>query len=241
MLNDRLPPAPVSRSHTLAWALVASVIVHGAFIALRPGASGPMGSSGAPAAALQATLVDARQVENAAVAVTTVPSSTLALPAEVSPAPAPAESTARTRGRSGLGASAARYSDVWIRAHPLSDRDRLGDLGDRQLREFPVEIDYPPRLAQPISVPYPSLALAEGREDVVTVWIVVNAEGRADEITVVQGTEEFATGVVAALREARFLSARNHLVAIAFPVALEFRFTLDGIKSSGATATARSQ
>ena len=111
-----------------------------------------------------------------------------------------------------------------IEAQPLEDRNRIGDLNSRQLAEFPVELEFPVRLAGKIVAHYPPAALAAGREGSVVVWIVVDAQGHADEIEVTEGAEEFANEVIAVIREAHFLPAQNNLMPIRFPISLEFQF-----------------
>jgi len=125
--------------------------------------------------------------------------------------------------RLGVGGS----GDVRIDGMPLAERDRLGEMLSRQLSEFPVEVDFPVRLTETIRAKYPPAALAEGREDSVAVWIVVDAQGAPAEIVVTDGQEEFASAVVEAVRSAHFVPARNNLEPIRYPIALEFRFAID--------------
>lgn len=112
-----------------------------------------------------------------------------------------------------------------IKGTPLADRSRIGDLFSRQMTDFPVEIDRPPRLTNPIEVPYPATALAQGREETVVAWVIVNEKGSAETIEIAEGSEEFAQVVRTALMAASFEPARNNRLPISFPISLEFRFT----------------
>lgn len=145
------------------------------------------------------------------------PLATLSLPtASTPPEPMPA---AAPRGPSSDGSGVGQSVGVL-----LSDRNRLGDLHGRSQSEFPIEIDKPVRLDGRIVARYPAAALAAGREDSVVAWVVVNEQGRASEIEIPEGTEEFADQVRAALRAARFLPAEDKLQPIRFPIALQFDF-----------------
>lgn len=124
-----------------------------------------------------------------------------------------------------------------IEGRLLGGRERIGALVDRQLLEFPREIDTPARIRDPIETPYPAVALAEGREDAVVVWAIVNPDGTVDEVDVTEGMPEFAEAVVAAVKAARFTPATNKLKPIRYPIALEFRFALR--QAPGATASAQ--
>lgn len=112
---------------------------------------------------------------------------------------------------------------------------RLGDaLQMRSLYEFPAEIETPVRHAEPIDVAYPPLALEEKREGTVVAWVVVDAEGRVEEISIPEGGPEFGEAVQNALLAARFLPAEDRGQAIRYFTMLEFRFRLG---APGATVT----
>lgn len=132
-------------------------------------------------------------------------------------------------------ASRVGFGAIEVVAEPLANRARLGEYLARQMTEFPVEIDRPVRIDQKIAVTYPGAALAQGREDGVAVWVIVDAEGNVEEIFVAEGTEEFAIGVVAAVRAAHFHPAENNLKPIRYPIALQFDFRAGG----NATAQAK--
>ncbi len=194
-------------------------------------------SAGDPGVALQATLVapdDHRGDVTVAAAssflqflapVTAPPMLALATPIPLPQSPSPPIL--------GVGGSANVHIDGVL----LANSERLGELLSRQLAEFPVEVDSPARLVAKIRASYPPAALAEGREDLVVVWIVVDAKGAVEEIQVAEGTEEFSAAVIAAVRQARFVPAQGSLVPIRFPLALEFRFAI-GRKATAGTATA---
>ena len=76
-----------------------------------------------------------------------------------------------------------------------------------------------------------------GREDAVAVWIVVDASGAPEEITITEGSEEFAQAVVLAIKDTQFLPARNNLQPIRFPLALEFRFAINAPALAGVKAS----
>jgi outer membrane biosynthesis protein TonB len=210
------------RPIVLAWAVVASMAVHGALmIASLPG--GKPGLPQVPAPALRASLVP---VAPSPVADTPAPAPIpplLAPPAEQSPAavaehaPPPAPLARIPAARSGVGS-------VDVMAEPLLDPARLGDLLSRQVAEFRAEIDRPVRLEEKIVVRFPASALSHGREDLVAVWVIVDTFGNPEEVHVTEGSEEFAAEVVAAVRAARFIPAENKLNPIRHPIALQFDF-----------------
>ena len=213
----------------LAIALVASAALHTSFFAFYFGSRGPAAPTTMPATRLEATLADPEQ--NAPAVLASAAPAPFAVPATAEPAPTPPQpETPVPRAPAADRTSKARtadFGDLRIVASPVVDPTMLGDLVDRQIREFPTEIDWPPRVSGRISVRYPPAALAAGREDTVAVWFVVSPEGEPQEIVVAQGTEEFAEAVTEAIRNARFVPARNSFAPIAFPLALEFRFALD--------------
>lgn len=157
------------------------------------------------------------------------PLATLTLP-EIAATPSPIAPPEPAPGSGNLGIGKA--TGVVLR-----DRSRLGELYDRTLREFPVEIGKRPRMTAAIVARYPPAALAAGREDSVIAWVVVNEQGEASEIEFPEGTDEFAEEVRAALRTARFKPAEDRLRPIRFPLALQFDFRLSG--GDGAAAQAK--
>jgi TonB family protein len=224
-----------TRSIVLAWAIATSIVVHAAIlIATLPG-----GNPGIPRAAppeLRATLVPAEPAPETGPE-TPIPVAPVlaALPERSTFAVASPERAVRATTPPAAQASRAGWGKVEIAAEPLADRTRLGGYFTRQMNEFPVEVDRPVRLDDRIVVPYPANALAQGREEIVAVWIVVDESGNVEEVYVAQGSEEFAHEVVVAVRAARFLPAEDNLKPIRYPIALQFDFR------AGNTATAKAK
>ena len=248
--SDRDSPLTRSGAFTtsLYWALVASTVVHAAFVAMPrvlPGhAPGAMAD---PGNALHASLVapmdkhaDQNTDHQTELAVASVSSPTLKAAQDV-PVPAQPFVSAVPRPPSAppplLAVGGA--TDVRIDGRSLGDRNRLGELLSRQMTEFPVEVDSPARLDEKIRARYPPAALAAGREDSVAVWIVVDAQGAPEEILVTDGAEEFAGAVVAAVKDARFVPAQNNLVPIRYPISLEFHFAIGATAVTDSTAVTR--
>ncbi len=128
----------------------------------------------------------------------------------------------------GHGSSAAgldaNATDVPVAGVVLADHNRLGPFLQRQIAEFPVEMDSPVRIGAPIVARYPAAALRDGLDTTVVVWVVVGWNGRADEVEVSDGDPLLAEAVIAAVKDAQFVPARNRLLATRYPIALEFRF-----------------
>jgi TonB family protein len=227
-LTDRLRADPVT------WAIAASVVLHAGAIAIsmlagdRPGAIGM-----AAPTALQAVLMpqqpqDSNVMASVEPAPFTVPA---ALPLPISPVieNAAPEALANAAG------PARAFANMRIAGQLLVDRTRVGDLWSRQVSEFPIEIDRPVALTGTIEARYPPAALAQRREESVVAWVIVDAQGKAEEIEIPEGSQDFADAVRAALKETTFIPARNDLQPIRFPIALEFRFSTN---APGATAAA---
>lgn len=248
-MSERAPLPATSGALTtpLAWALAVSVVVHTTLVVM-PG-TWPHRESTAAADRgdlLQVALVPPEEkkaeqpTERPPELVAPPAPSPATLPAEqLPPAPA-AETAAPIVAPSNLNPEASRplairgAADMDVDGKQLADKSRLGDYLARQMTEFPVEVDFPVRLGDVIHVHYPPAAAIAGRQDSVVLWIVVDAAGAPDEIAVVEGSQEFADAVVAAVKAAHFLPARNNLQPIRFPLALEFNFTA----GNSATASA---
>ncbi len=213
------------RSSPLLWAILVSALVHSALVVtpLYQAGRGPR-LADASDPSIEVALATPRE-SAASVAVIDLPTplqrlAEFTLPPMAQPVPASANLSAPTRP-----ANAANHDGMLIEAQPLQDRDRLGDeLATKLVREYPLELDLPVRLKDKIVARYPPAALAAGREGSVAAWVVVDAEGRPEEIQVTDGTEEFAASVRDAIQAARFLPAQNNLQKIRFPIALEFQF-----------------
>lgn len=214
---------------TLFWALTASVAVHAGIVAATLAGSARPGVAALTSRPLVATLTTLQAPPPPDPVIVSTPAPTVlathvavpAHPPAPTPAPAPpAPAEPAPKGPAhGLG-------PLEITGEPLADKNRLGDYMNRQLVEFPVEVDSPAKLGEKIVVRYPTAALVAGREGSVAVWVVVDPEGVPSEIQVLDGTEEFANEVVAALRAAQFIPARNNLKPVPYPISLEFQFRI---------------
>jgi TonB family protein len=85
---------------------------------------------------------------------------------------------------------------------------------------------------QKIEVRYPESALAHGREDAVTVWAIVDASGKVQDVYVAEGTDEFTEEVIAVVRATHCLPAENNMKPIRYPIALQFDFRIPGLASA---------
>lgn len=221
---------------TLAWALGASAIVHAALAVVPMVSPGDAARAPAdPGRVLQAALAPPPDAFEILAAATLSPLQLPVLTAQPlqsltlgTPSPPQQANAAASRAGAGNGLVIGRV---------LTAREHLGEAYQRQITEFPVEIDTSVRMRDEIRAPYPVQALREGREDVVTVWAIVNAEGAVEDVQVTQGSDEFSEGVVAAVREARFVPATDKLQPIRYPIALEFRFEA-GARRESLTAQA---
>jgi TonB family protein len=210
----------------LVWATLLSVALHGAMVVTPEAPAGggihiSFDRSTPISATLSAPAADAAATDAVLATAGSSPESAVALRAAPPTAATPA-AAARSPMRFGNGAPGG----ILVQPHALEDRARLGDLLSRQISEFPVEVDLPVRLRDHIAVRYPPAALAAGRQGTVVVWIVVNAQGKADEVQVVDGPDEFSAAVMDSLRDIYFLPAQNNRRLIAFPLSLEFNFQL---------------
>jgi TonB family protein len=224
--NLRLSGAADVAASPLAWAALLSVALHGAIVVLPQAPAGggihaTFDRSTPISATLSAPAAEAFAAEAVLAAAGPAREPDIALPASP-PTAATQAASPGTPMRFGNGVPGG----ILVRTHTLEDRNRLGDLLSRQISEFPVEVDLPVRLRDPVAVRYPSAALAAGRQGSVVVWIVVNAQGKAEEVQVVDGSQEFSAVVLEALRDIYFLPAQNNRRLIAFPLSLEFSFRL---------------
>ncbi len=221
------------RTNPMLFAVAASIAVHAGLVVFSLNAGRGAGFPAIPAVALQAVLTPEQPAARSIIA--SVEPAPIAIPAapelETPVIPATANADSAPSSRAAIGER--ELGVLRVAALPLSDRTRVGDLWSRQVTDFPIELDRPPRLDEKIEAKYPPAALAAGREDTVVAWIVVDEKGAAAEIEIAEGTEEFADAVRAAVQAARFIPARNNRKPIRFPIALEFRF-----KTGAAAATA---
>jgi len=231
------PSRPVPPA--LVCAIAASVVIHVSLVALTLGSGARTGDTPRDPAPLRAVITTpdvtaSLETLPAPVPVALAsrhrePLATLTLP-EIAATPSPIAPPEPAPGNGNLGIGKAT-------AVVLRDRSRLGELYDRTLREFPVEIGKRPRMTAAIVARYPPAALAAGREDSVIAWVVVNEQGEASEIEFPEGSDEFAEEVRTALRAARFKPAEDRLRPIRFPLALQFDFRLS--EGDGTAAQAK--
>ncbi|MEO8508002.1 MAG: TonB family protein [Betaproteobacteria bacterium] len=227
------------RTDPLWWAALASVVVHGGLVALsfwagpRPGGIGV-----SPPVVLQAVLVPASPTETTLIASPEPAPFTVPAAPETPAEPAVTANTGATTSPN-LTMGSRDWAILRVAAQPLRDRSRVGDLWNRQIDEFPIEIDFPVRPDSKIEARYPPGALAEGREESVVAWIIVDATGAVEEISIPEGSPEFAEAVRVALKDARFIPARNDMKSIRFPIALEFLFALSSGTGTATTVGAK--
>ncbi|HQR10176.1 MAG TPA: TonB family protein [Casimicrobiaceae bacterium] len=236
----------------LIWALVASTVVHSAFAVLPRAASGRApGTIADRADVLQVALV--RPSAQSSDAPADTPAELVAVAASTMPnraaqaAVLPSEKSTFAASPAGPATAMAADDKVAIRGlgemqvdgRLLDDKNRLGELLSRQLSEFPVEVDTPVIARQPITASFPRAAMAAGRQGAVVVWVVVNDMGVVEDVQVAEGSAEFAEAVIAALKDAQFVPARNNLWTIRYPIALEFQFSLGASAVTASTVAVR--
>ncbi len=100
--------------------------------------------------------------------------------------------------------------------HPMH-ADRVGS-------EFPAEIAQGVRLAARPDVKYPEDALAARRQGSVLAFVVVDAKGAVEEVSIVEGAPEFAQPVQDALLATRFRPAEDRGTPVRFYTMLRFDF-----------------
>jgi TonB family protein len=224
--NPHLSGAADAAASPLVWAALLSVALHGAMVVMaQPLPGGGIHTTFDRSIPISATLT-APAAETSADDAVLATARIATEPAFALPASAPSAATQAVSPAAPIRFGNGVPGSIFVQPHTLEDSNRLGDLVGRQISEFPVEVDLPVRLRDPIAVRYPSAALAAGRQGSVVVWIVVNTLGKAEEVQVVDGAEEFSAAVLAALRDIYFLPAQNNRRLIAFPLSLEFSFRL---------------
>jgi TonB family protein len=117
--------------------------------------------------------------------------------------------------------------DNLVAAQPLVAMARLGDeILARAVSEFPIEVQFPARAHGEIKARYPQVALAQGVQGDVIVWVVVSEAGDVQEVEFAEGDPIFRDAVLDAIRTSAFQPAADAGVGVRFPIALEFRFAL---------------
>ena len=173
------------------------------------------------------------------------PSSDLAIAVPAQETPRPAEASAQVDARSADPPSAATDARTTPAAPAAAAAaNRVVSLGsvdvklltdgmdtslhpvhaDRVGREFPAEIAQGVRLAAKPDVKYPEDALAARRQGSVLAFVIVDAKGALEEVSIVEGAPEFAQPVQDALLAARFLPAKDRGTPIRFYTMLRFDF-----------------
>ena len=95
---------------------------------------------------------------------------------------------------------------------------------DRAEHEFPIEIAQGVRLAAKPDVKYPEDALAARRQGFVLAFVIVDATGAVEEVSIVEGAPEFAQPVQDALLATRFRPAEDRGTPVRFYTMLRFDF-----------------
>jgi TonB family protein len=125
-------------------------------------------------------------------------------------------------------ASAARVVSLGSVDVRLLDEDMVTSLhpvhANRVGSEFPAEIAQGVRLAANPDVKYPEDALAARRQGSVLAFVIVDANGAVEEVSIVEGAPEFAQTVQDALLTTRFLPASDGDRPIRFYTMLRFDF-----------------
>jgi len=223
----------------MTWAVAASAVVHAGFAAMLMTGSGSVAPSPprldvalrpAPAAPLRPLDTSAPLRPGAFVLPAFAPLGALAaLPSDVV-VPAPDETP--------TAAADGQIASIAVHAEVLVDRNRLGPVLARQMVEFPIEIDSPVMLDEPIVARLAaSLVAASSSSEPIVVWAVVGWNGSVDEVELTSGDADMAEAVLDAVRQAHFRPARNGLVAYRYPIALEFRWTADDSATAEADVT----
>lgn len=117
-----------------------------------------------------------------------------------------------------LGAVDVRLleSDLLTNLHPVH--------GSRVASEFPAEVARGVRMDWKPEIKYPEDALAAQRQGTVLAFIIVDAAGAVEEISIVEGAPEFAQPVQDALLATHFRPAEDRGTPIRFYTMLRFDF-----------------
>jgi TonB family protein len=237
----------IGKRSALAWAVCGSAFVHAALVVVPLGGgergylpSRPLALDATRPAprTLEATIASVQPARNGALLPFVGPAP-LALPLTMMAAPLPPPYVLPPLEHGAASSRAAAPGEGLVQANLVTDRTHVGRLIARET-EFPAEIGTPVRLTTPVVVQYPPRLRAAGREDNVTLWIIVDADGRIEEVQLAQGTPEFAEPAIAAVQAARFVPATNNRQPIRFYIALEFRYVLAAPSpAAGAVTTAQ--
>jgi TonB family protein len=169
---------------------------------------------------------------------TPAPASKPELEPDIAPPPA-VEAAVESEPAVGAAQVDNESGDNLVAAQPLVAMARLGDeLLARAVTEFPIEVQFPARAHGEIKARYPQVALAQGLQGDVIVWVVVSEGGDVQEIEFAEGDPIFRDAVLDAIRSSAFQPAADAGVGVRFPIALEFRFALADAGTAGAVEAA---
>jgi len=224
--NAMSAPSPLRRSlpPALVLAVAASVLAHAGLLAL-PSSDRPVGPV-SYALPLDARVAPARDASSDAwTPIDAAPLPTTPLP------PLALASVAAT--------AVERPGELRVAAQQVMAVSRLGDLIERQMNEFPREVQAPVRF-HGVEARYPAAARAQGTEGTVLAWVVVDTSAHVEEIRIVEGDDVFRDAVTEAIEAGSYMPAADGGVGLRFPIMLEFRFTLatPGLPSADAVRPA---
>jgi len=102
---------------------------------------------------------------------------------------------------------------------------RLNDtLNGRIMTEFPIEVSTQVQLPESLVVRYPRVVGDEPLERQVILWIVVDANGKPEEMHLVQGSGTLAQAAIDAFGTARYTPATNFGERVRHHIAVEVDF-----------------
>ena len=148
--------------------------------------------------------------------------------ARSAPPPLPASEAPAATAPTATAPPAARVVSLGTVDTRLLTEDLVTSLhpvhASRVVNEFPVEVPQGVRLDATPDVKYPEEALAAGRRGSVLAFVIVDASGGVEEISVVEGAPEFVQPVQDALLTTRFLPATDGDRPIRFYTMVRFDF-----------------
>lgn len=107
------------------------------------------------------------------------------------------------------------------------DSERLGHVQALRLAQrFPLAAAKPPRLREPLIVPYPPRAARAHAEARIAVLLFLDATGKIVDTTLFPDEPLFGPAIVEALKGARFAPAEAEAKPMPYWVILEFVFTM---------------
>ena len=107
----------------------------------------------------------------------------------------------------------------------ITDSERLGHAQALRLAQrFPRNADKPPRLLEPLRVPYPPRAARAHADAHIGVLLLLDATGQVVDTTLFPDEPLFGPTILEALNGARFAPAEADAKAIPYWIILEFNF-----------------